>query len=240
MYRKKSLLKTSLFVLGFLMLTSCGGDNDETQVTFDPNQKQVFEQVANLPEEDLSQEEIESLIYMWNEEKLAKDLYYSLYELYDDYKASNTFENIASRSETVHQELMEILLDKYQLSIDDNPYDPERDLEEDYPPGQYSLEEIQQLYENLLSQGQLSFIEALKVGCIVEVTDVEDLEYRLSIVGNQDIKLAFEFLKQGSYNHYWAFDNALKNNGIDQGCCVLGVRFCKTPEEFPPSNNTPY
>ena len=91
-----------------------------------------------------------------------------------------------------------------------------------------------------LSQGSESFIEALKVGCIVEVVNVKDLNEELSKTDNQDLTVAFEFLRQGSYNHYWAFDNMLKKQGISDGCCVLGERFCKTPDEFPANNNANY
>ncbi len=206
------------------------------QYTYNDVQNNTRTTIITLPVEELSDVEKEALIYMWNEEKMAKDLYYSLYEKYQQYFVSNTFKNIAERSETTHQELMEILLDKYQLSIDDQPYDPNRDLENDYPRGEYSLQDIKDLYEDLLTQGSQSLEEALKVGCIVEVVDVEDLNEEIAKIDNQDLILAFENLRQGSYNHYWAFDNALKTIGIEEGCCVLGDEYCKTPEEFPVSN----
>jgi len=33
----------------------------------------------------------------------------------------------------------------------------------------------------------------------------------------------FDFLKEGSYKHYWSFDNGLKSIGVADGCCSLGV-----------------
>jgi len=37
-------------------------------------------------------------------------------------------------------------------------------------------------------------------------------------------------LREGSYTHYWAFDEGLKAMGISEGCCAvpdaLGYRFC--------------
>jgi len=36
----------------------------------------------------------------------------------------------------------------------------------------------------------------------------------------------FNFLRDGSYKHYWAFDKGLKNMGIDNGCCSLGTNYC--------------
>ncbi|NPA52169.1 MAG: DUF2202 domain-containing protein [Aquificae bacterium] len=242
---KKSLLTLSAVALGSVFLFSCGdGGGDGNDITIDPYYdsalQQNFTYITTAPVQDLSAYEVESLIFMWNEEKMAKDLYYALYEEYSNYPTALTFKNIAERSETTHQKVIELLLDKYQLSVDDQPYDPDRDLEDDYPPGEYSIDEVKQLYDNLLAQGQVNIIEALKVGCIVEVVDVEDLNERLALVDNQDIILAFEALRQGSYNHYWAFYYSLQQIGVEEGCCVLGDEYCKTKEEFPPSNRAPY
>ena len=235
-----SLLSTAMIVA---FIVSCGdGDSNVSNQTnttnfpYDPQALSVLEQIETLPKEDLTEEEISSLIFMWNEEKLAKDLYYKLAETYPEYNVSQTFYNIATNSEAIHQESVEILLNKYKLSIDNQPYDENRDLNNDYPPGAFSLQEIQTLYDQLLNKGSASIEDALKVGCIVEVTDVNDLNARLAIVDNQDIIKDFEFLRQGSYNHYWAFDKALKSIGIQDGCCSLGEEYCKTLEEYPPSN----
>lgn len=173
---------------------------------------------------------------MWDEEKLAKDLYYKLAEIYSEYNVSKVFNNIASKSETVHQEAVELLLDKYKISVDDVPYYEDRDLNSDYPPEVFSLPEIQDLYEQLLNQRMISLEDALKVGCIVEVTDVNDLNEEIENTDNADMIKLFEFLRQGSYNHYWAFDRALKSIGVQDGCCSLGKEYCKTLEEYPPSN----
>ena len=37
-----------------------------------------------------------------------------------------------------------------------------------------------------------------------------------------DVEEAFNILREGSYNHYWAFDRGLKNLGIANGCYVEG------------------
>jgi len=41
-----------------------------------------------------------------------------------------------------------------------------------------------------------------------------------------DVVNAFEFLRYGSYSHYWAFDSGLKNMGVTDGCCILGDEYC--------------
>lgn len=78
---------------------------------------------------------------------------------------------------------------------------------------------------------------ALEVGCMVEVTDINDLLADIETAradGATDIVAAFEFLRDGSYSHYWAFDNGLKNMGVTDGCCSLGDAYCHP--EYP---NTP-
>ena len=41
-----------------------------------------------------------------------------------------------------------------------------------------------------------------------------------------DLVTVFSFLRDGSYNHYWAFDEALKGKGVSDGCCSLGTTYC--------------
>lgn len=72
---------------------------------------------------------------------------------------------------------------------------------------------------------------------MVEVTDINDLLADIETAradGATDIVAAFEFLRDGSYSHYWAFDNGLKNMGVTDGCCSLGDAYCHP--EYP---NTP-
>ncbi len=100
--------------------------------------------------------------------------------------------------------------------------------------GVYDIKAIQDLYDQLYAKGIKSKQDALEVGCIVEVTDVNDLDIRIDTAKNagaEDIEIVLEYLRDGSYNHYWAFDKGLKNLGITDGCCSLGtidgVDYCK-------------
>ena len=69
---------------------------------------------------------------------------------------------------------------------------------------------------------------------MVEVTDVDDLNRYIEIAeGREDLIATFDFLRSGSYNHYWAFDRGLKKLGVNDGCCSLGEEYCKTEEEYP-------
>ena len=184
----------------------------------------------------LSDEQKYALAYMWNEEKLAKDIYLALNDLYPH----QTLYNIATRSEVEHEAAVEALVQKYDINITNlKDYEIHYSPEElrALGPGKYAVPEVQALYDTLYAKGSQSLQDALEVGCMVEVTDVEDLDRYIEIAdGKEDLVTTFEFLRSGSYNHYWAFDRALKNLGVENGCCTLGERYCKTPEEFPANN----
>jgi hypothetical protein len=69
---------------------------------------------------------------------------------------------------------------------------------------------------------------------MVEVTDITDLDGDIQTAeGADDLVAVFENLRSGSYMHYWAFDNALKAQGVSDGCCSLGDTYCKTAQEYP-------
>ncbi len=190
-----------------------------------------------LPESNLTDAQKYTIAYMWNEEKMAKDLYLALDALY----AQKTFSNIATKSETKHQEAVEALAQKYDLNISDTV-----DFNGSYSqealasvaPGEFTMDEIKSLYDTLYAKGQSSLQDALETGCMVEVTDVDDLLADIETAqGADDLVLVYNFLLSGSYNHYWAFDRALKANGVADGCCSLGEEYCKSAEEYPASNN---
>ena len=68
----------------------------------------------------------------------------------------------------------------------------------------------------------------------IEVTDINDLNEKIEVSeGNEDLILVFSNLRSGSYNHYWAFDSALKALGVTDGCCAVGADYCKTTDEYP-------
>ncbi|PLA74806.1 hypothetical protein CYQ88_04240 [Hydrogenovibrio sp. SC-1] len=191
--------------------------------------------LASLPNYALDNTQKRSLAYLWNEEKMAKDLYLALNQIYP----SNTLNNIANNAESQHQLTMESLLQKYNIDIehyDDENYSYTQSVLDNYAAGNYALSDIQSLYDSLYATGISSAQASLEVGCQVEVTDIDDLTQQIEIAGDaQDLKMVFENLRRGSYNHYWAFDNALKKQGVTDGCCSLGTDFCHP--EYPIQKN---
>jgi len=155
----------------------------------------------------------DSLKYMYEEERLAKEVYLAIYQR----QPVMQLERIATRSETRHIEAVNSLASKYGVRLYAQT------------PGRYSIPAIQSLYNTLYNKGIRSQKDALEVGCMVEVTDIDDLDryiYDAQRVGANDVVQTYEFLRKGSYNHYWAFDRGLKQMGISSGCCSLGQKYC--------------
>ncbi|SFP24761.1 ferritin-like domain-containing protein [Hydrogenimonas thermophila] len=196
--------------------------------------------ISTLPTSELTNEQKYLLAYMWNEEKLAKDIYFALNEI----TPHQALYNIAANSETTHEAMVEALIEKYDLNITNlTDYSGGYSADElsAFAPGQYELPEIENLYNVLYEKGSQSLIDALQVGCMVEVTDINDLDKDIATAsGADDLVMVFSNLRSGSYNHYWAFDSALKALGVSDGCCSAGEEYCKTADEYPLPHNGHY
>jgi len=154
--------------------------------------------VANLPMQDLSPEEEISLAKMREEEKLARDVYRTLY---DKWKLQ-VFANI-TRSEQRHMDAVGALLDKY------NRPDPVTDP----ATGVFTDPAMQRLYTALVEQGLQSPEQALQVGATIEDLDIKDLYDLLAQTDNTDIKTVYQNLAKGSRNHLRAFTAELSSRG---------------------------
>lgn len=155
--------------------------------------------VAELPNETLSNEEKDGLLLMREEEKLARDVYQTLYKKWN----LQIFANIA-QSEQTHTEAVRDLLEKYNIS----------DPVTDDAIGVFKNSNLQSLYDTLVARGNASEVEALSVGALIEDLDINDLENLISETDNQDIKLVYENLARGSRNHIRAFTRQLDMRGV--------------------------
>ncbi len=200
-----------------ILVIGCGSDNSKIldQNTFTTNQSDTS--VA------LSEEQKYALAYMWHEEKLAYEIYLELNKI----QPAQQFVNIATKSEIRHIEAVEDMIKNYDINItnlEDYSIEYSENELRSMPIGQFAIEKIQNLYDILYEKGVNSQRDAMEVGCMVEVTDIIDLEEFLHEVENkQDLSDTFNFLIEGSYSHYWAFDKGMKSLGIDDGCCSLGI-----------------
>ena len=220
----------SLLTLSALVLMSgCGNSNGNGKGKASEASTQLPAEVQtaiNTPKSTLSQELANTLSYMGNEERLAYDVYNRLYTEF----GIKQFTNIATKSEYKHITAVQELVRKYK--IDDSIAFTNVDLPtlgymntpiKTMQAGTYDIAKIQKLYDDLTTQGSSSEVEALKVGCIIEVVDVTDLDAYIQVAEDsdaQDVVDVFNFLRNGSYNHYWAFDKGLKNRGVGAGCCT--------------------
>jgi len=193
------------------------------------------------PANNLTQDVKNTISFMGNEERLAYDVYEYLYNYHINNSSTtiNQLTNIATKSETKHILTVQLLVKKYINTLSDfTNLDATDNLDanmsyvdlaaDEMPAGIYNVQHIQDLYDSLTAKGIESKQAALEVGCIVEVVDVDDLEHELILAHESnasDVVTAFEFLRDGSYKHYWAFDKGLRNMGLD-GCCVLGAEYC--------------
>jgi len=170
----------------------------------------------------------DSISYMYSEEGLAYDVYMNIYKI----QAVQQLQKIAQNAEVKHIEAVNQIAVKYDLNVTqypdtDVPYSVD-DMNR-YGSGEYPIEPIQELYNTLYDKGIQSPQDALEVGCMVEVVDIDDLDkYILEAQASNasDVLTVFNFLRDGSYAHYWAFDEGLKNMGISDGCCSLGQQYC--------------
>ena len=139
-----------------------------------------------------------NILYLFEEEKLAHDIYVEMYNLYGAY----IFNNI-SESEQRHMDAVAKLISKYELD-DIVVYDN--------VPGVFTNGDIQGEYDRLLDNGGKSLTDALKVGVEIEIMDIGDIERMLEETEKTDIERVLSNLLAGSENHLDAFNTQLGLN----------------------------
>ncbi|CAB3288945.1 conserved exported protein of unknown function [Methanocaldococcus lauensis] len=156
--------------------------------------------IIDMPKQTISEEEKEGLIEMREEEKLARDLYLTLYNKWK----LQIFKNIANAEQT-HTDAIKCLLRKYNIT------DPVKTDE----VGKFSNPKFEDLYNKLVEDGSKSVVDALKVGATIEDLDIADLQHWINKTDNEDIKFVYENLMKGSRNHMRAFIRMLKQYGAN-------------------------
>lgn len=154
--------------------------------------------VAELPYEDVDVTEEADALLMREEEKLARDVYLAM----DDLWGLRVFGQI-SWSEQNHMDAVLAVLDKYGIP----------DPVGSNPPGMFTDPALQQTFDLLLDQGGQSLIDALVVGATIEDLDIHDLDVALSRADNLDLRTVYQNLQKGSRNHLRAFVGLLQANG---------------------------
>ena len=188
-----------IIAIGFFMIVTitmgvnvwANGPNNDSQAICDDCQSLI----DSADPAALSDAEISGLLLMREEEKLARDVYIYLYDIW----GQRIFSNI-SGSEQTHMDQVALLLEAYELD------DPIRN-ESEY--GVFNNDVLAGLYRDLTARGEESLEEALAVGKAIEVLDIDDLEKLMSETDEPAILMVYENLLNGSRNHLNAFRRQL-------------------------------
>jgi hypothetical protein len=140
----------------------------------------------------LTDSEKHSLLFMLEEEKLARDTYTFL-----DTKWANTpFANILG-SEQTHMDAIKSLLDANGVAYTI------------LPAGQFSESALQNYYNQFIVDGAISLSKALAIGATIEDLDIVDLQKYTKETTNQSVIDVFGKLECGSRNHLRSFYNSI-------------------------------
>lgn len=194
----KSLTISILVAVSLLIIVGLGANKRSTSVEQRlPNSTTI--QVVNETQSttnartdptDMTQQQ---LLYLIEEEKLAHDVYTVMYQKY----GAKVFGNILE-SESTHQSKVLTLLQARNIT---DPRSSEI--------GVFANADLQALYDQLIAQGNISEIEAYKVGVAIEEKDIADIGAQLATASDDDIIATLESLRSGSENHLRAFNRQL-------------------------------
>lgn len=200
------LVALALFVVGFSAYKIGNAPKNEQAIdtqndeyVVDPSDMyKVEDATTRTTALEITANERKWLVFMREEEKLARDVYTTLGNEWN----LSIFSNIAS-SEQTHADAVKALLIRYGVedpSVSDSV-------------GVFTSPVIQQLYDDLTAEGRGSSLDALTVGAIIEDLDINDLDTAISETNKTDILQVYENLKKGSRNHLRAFIKSIEKNG---------------------------
>lgn len=184
-----------VIVLVSMMLSSCSSN--------DP----IIDNVE--PPIILTQDETNDLSFLREEEKLARDVYIYAYSKYQ----INIFNSI-SNSEQTHMNSVLALMIKYGITDSAST-----------EIGVFNNSELQELYYALTALVDISSVEALTVGAIIEDLDINDIDHFINNTTKQDLLDMYDNLTCGSKNHIRAYTNQLENNGVTYAPQYISVEY---------------
>ena len=189
-------MKNTLTLLLAILLISIISCSSKKTTTSTKKNKKAVKETTYIKKEILTKNEAEDLLVLREEEKIARDVYLYSYDKYN----TKIFYNI-SLSEQQHMDKILFLLLKYGLK---DPASMER--------GKFNNVKLQELYNKLTTQSDISLVEALKVGATIEDLDIFDIDAFMSRTNDVDITKVYKMLNCGSRNHLRAYMKQLKKN----------------------------
>lgn len=168
----------------------------------------------------LTPAEITSLLFLKQEEKVARDVYQALAAKW----GQPAFQRIA-QSEQQHMDALDGLIARYGLA-DTTPAEA----------GRFTIPELQSLHDELVAAGQSSLPAAFEVGVTIEKADLEDIDAALALTKESALARVFGNLRRGSENHLSAFtrlaattDPATGMTAATTGTCAMSGRCTEGP-----------
>lgn len=147
----------------------------------------------------LSAREEQGLLFIWEEEKAARDLYTSLYERNN----LSIFLDLA-RSESSHMDQAKAIVDQYGLTISGKG-----------EPGAFHNQTLQNIHDELLAEGLPSDQDALSAAAAFEEISIMDLEKELNATGTENIRIVYQGLLAGSRKHLRSYASELHDQRIE-------------------------
>lgn len=161
---------------------------------------------GSVIETDLSDTETDYLVFMREEEKLARDTYITMTDQWGLQVFSNIFQ-----AEQMHMDAMLVLLSRYVLA----------DPVVDNSVGAFTNTGLAELYAEMVASGSTSTLDAFYVGGYVEEVDIRDLQLAIAESTQPDIIATYESLLAASKNHLRAFADHVQSLGLDYVAQVL-------------------
>lgn len=210
-----------LLACSITLLAGCGGSSSaDTTTTANTAQAATATSTASSAttgsadtsaSRPLTTDEINTLLFVREEEKMARDVYLSLYGKWEQ----QVFENIATGSEQQHMDVMGSLISHYNLV----------DPVVDNTVGVFTDPQILALYQDLVMKGSFTLLDGLKVGGFIEEFDINDLQEAIDEAkagsAPADVIQAYENLMCGSRNHLRAFVGQIEKNNVDYVAQVM-------------------
>ena len=182
---KKTFLTVAALV-SFTAFAFAGGDQNQNQYDGDLGQGPTYQERIDNPNNDalkvrqLTEEEKEIIYEIYEEEKLERDVYKTLGEIYPE---ENTFANI-QLSEQVQMDAVRTLCDKYGIIIA---------LSDD--TGDFTVSKMIDFYANVYQTFKVdqtgSLLDALNVGIEIENMNIYDLGLALNGMPEDVVKCLF-------------------------------------------------
>lgn len=155
---------------------------------------------------ELTEAEEATLVFMREEEKMARDAYLAFLGWWGD----PIFANIAD-SEQRHMDAVKNMLDHYGVE----------DPVVDDTPGVFVNSSLQSEYDRLTLQGSQSRLEAFQAGGFIEEVDIGDLQNAIAATDKDPLINVYSNLLAGSMNHLRAFVSHIVALGVDYTAQVL-------------------